>query len=73
MAGGVGGEVCTNFGIGGGHGNPSSGGAFDEALHDEEGFMDFFESGGVFADGETVLLRTCLLGVRGEPPPRSMK
>ena len=52
LAGVVGWEVCSDLGVGGGHGDAASGRPFDEALHDEEGFVDFFESGGVFADGD---------------------
>jgi hypothetical protein len=54
LTGGVGWKICPYFGIGGRHGNPASGGAHDEALHDEKGFVDFLEGGGVFAnrDGE---------------------
>ena len=29
----------------------AAGGAFEEALHDEEGFVHFFEGGFVFAEG----------------------
>ena len=52
MSGGIGREVGTDFGVGGGHGDAASWGAFDEALHDEEGFVDFFEGRGVFANGD---------------------
>ncbi len=40
------------FFVGGGHGGSAAGCALDEALHDEEGFVDFLDGGGVFADGD---------------------
>lgn len=42
----------ADFFISGGHGGAAARGALDEALHDEERFVDFFEGRGVFATGD---------------------
>ena len=45
------GRVGSDFLIGGGQCDATTGGALEEALHDEEGFVYFFEGGFVFAEG----------------------
>jgi len=52
LAAGVAGNFGADLGVGGGHGDAASGGSFYKSLHDEEGFVDFFEGGGVLADGD---------------------
>lgn len=42
----------ADFRVGGGHGDAAARGALDEALHDEEGLVNFLEGGGIFTDGD---------------------
>ena len=42
----------TDLGVGGGQGDATPWCALEEALHDEEWLMNFFDGGGVLADGD---------------------
>lgn len=48
----IGWRVGADLGVGGGHGDTAAWSAFDEALHNEEGFVHFLQGRRVFTDGD---------------------
>ena len=51
LSAGVRWEIGSDLSIGGGHGHAAARGTFDEALHDEKGFVNLFQSRSIFANG----------------------
>ena len=53
LVGVIGWKNCPDFSERSGHCHAATRSAFDESLHDQEGFVHFFERRGVFADGDS--------------------
>ena len=52
LFGGIRWKVGADLGVGGWHGDTAARSALDEALHNEEWFVNFLQGRGVFTDGD---------------------